>query len=146
MYTKLLWATDASDGAETALQEALRLLAPGGRLLALHCDQRFAGGRAGGLAVVPDEDERQERIRARVDELLAEGIDAELVVVTTHHSPAHGIVRAAEELRAQAIVCGTRGLGSVRGTLLGSVSNELLHHASVPVVVVPPRVPSPVVA
>ena len=28
MYTKLLWATDASDGAETALQEALRLLAP----------------------------------------------------------------------------------------------------------------------
>lgn len=145
MYTKLLWATDASDGAETALQEALRLLAPDGRLLAFHCDQRFAGGRAGGLPVVPDEDERQERIRARVDELVADGIDAELVVTTTHHSPAHGIVRAADELGAQAIVCGTRGLGSIRGTLLGSVSNELLHHATVPVVVVPPHVPAHVV-
>jgi nucleotide-binding universal stress UspA family protein len=142
MYERLLWATDASDGAEAALQEALRLLAPGGRLIACHCDQRFAGGRAGGLPVVADEDERQRRLRARVADLVAEGVDAELVVGTTHHSPAHRIVEAAEEADVEAIVCGTRGFGAVSGALLGSVSGELLHHAHVPVVVVPPRVPA----
>jgi nucleotide-binding universal stress UspA family protein len=142
MYTKLLWATDASDGAEAALQEGLRLLAPGGKLIAFHSDQRFAGGRAGGLPVLADEDERQRRLQARVDELIADGIDAELVIGVTHHSPAHGIVEAAEEAGVDAIVCGTRGLGGVHGALLGSVSKELLHHAHVPVVVVPPRVPA----
>lgn len=142
MYTRLLWATDASEGAEAALQEALRLLAPGGRLIAFHCDQRFAGGRAGGLPVVADEDERQRRLRDRVDELVADGVDAELVVGTTHHSPAHRIVQAAGETDVEAIVCGTRGFGAVHGALLGSVSRELLHHAHVPVVVVPPRVPA----
>jgi nucleotide-binding universal stress UspA family protein len=141
MYTKLLWATDASDGAEAALHEGLRLLAPGGKLIAFHCDQRFAGGRADGLPVIADEDDRQQRLRARVDDLVADGVNAELVLGTTHHSPAHRIVQAAEEAGVDAIVCGTRGLGSVHGALLGSVSKELLHHAHVPVIVVPTPVP-----
>jgi nucleotide-binding universal stress UspA family protein len=140
MYTRVLWATDASDGAEAALQEALRLRAPDGKLIAFHSDRRFAGGRAGGLPVFPNEEDRGRRLRARVDELIADGVDAELVVATTYRSAAHGIVEAAEELDADVIVCGTRGLGAVPGALLGSVSRELLHHAHVPVVVVPPRV------
>lgn len=139
MYSTLLWATDGSDGAEIALQEALRLLAPGGKLIAFHCDQRFTGGRVGGAPVLADEDERRRRLHARVDELVAGGIDAELVVETTHHSVAHAIAQAAEDAQVEAIVCGTRGLGGLQGALLGSVSKELVHHARVPVVVVPPR-------
>ena len=139
MYSTLLWATDGSDGAEIALQEALRLLAPGGKLLAFHCDQRFTGGRVGGAPVLADEGDRRQRLHARVDELVAGGLDAELVVETTHHSVAHAISNAADEAHVEAIVCGTRGLGGLQGALLGSVSKELLHHARVPVVVVPPR-------
>ena len=142
MYTNHLRATVATEGDEAALQEALRLLAPDGKLIAFHCDQRFSGGRAGGLPVLPDEDDRQQRLRARVAELAADGVDVELVVGTTHHSPAHCVVRAADELEVEAIVCGTRGFGGLHGALLGSVSKELLHHAHVPVVVVPPRVPA----
>jgi nucleotide-binding universal stress UspA family protein len=141
MYTTLLWATDGSDCAERALGEALRLLEPGGRLVAFHCDQRFVGGRVGGVPVLADEDERRLMIRERVEQLVAEGIDASLIVTTTHRSTPHAIVGAAEEVGAEAIVCGTRGLGGVQGALLGSVSRELLHHAHVPVVTVPEQAP-----
>ncbi|HEX7626228.1 MAG TPA: universal stress protein [Gaiellaceae bacterium] len=140
MYTKLLWATDGSSDAELALTEALRLLEPGGRLIAFHCDQRFVGGRVGGEPVVADETDRRSKIRDRVAELAASGIDAELIVETTHHSAAHEIAKAADELAVELIVCGTRGLGGLQGALLGSVARELLHHAHVPVLVVPPKI------
>ncbi|HZQ15544.1 MAG TPA: universal stress protein [Gaiellaceae bacterium] len=142
MYTTLLWATDGSPDADLALDEALRLLAPGGKLLAFHCDQHFLGTRAGGLPVLADETDRRVRISEQVAELRDRGIDAELHVTSTSHSPAEEIASAAQELHVQAIVCGTRGLGGLQGALLGSVSRELLHRAHVPVVVVPARVPA----
>ena len=50
-------------------------------------------------------------------------------------SPGEVIVRVAEDENADIIVIGTRGLGVVRRTLLGSVSDYVLHHAHVPVIV-----------
>ncbi|KAK7483652.1 hypothetical protein BaRGS_00025085 [Batillaria attramentaria] len=47
----------------------------------------------------------------------------------------HAIVKAAESEGAMCIVTGTRGMGKVRRTLLGSVSDYILHHAHVPVLV-----------
>lgn len=39
---------------------------------------------------------------------------------------------------AQAIVTGTRGRGDLESLILGSTSHALLHHATLPIVVVPP--------
>jgi nucleotide-binding universal stress UspA family protein len=62
---------------------------------------------------------------------LPEPIDR--VLIAGH--PAEVMVDAAQG--ADMVVVGSRGLGNVRGMLLGSVSQHLVHHAPCPVVVVP---------
>lgn len=53
-------------------------------------------------------------------------------------NPGEGIVKTAIELDADMIIMGSRGLGTIRRTILGSVSDYVVHHANVPVVVCPP--------
>ncbi|CAH1789291.1 unnamed protein product [Owenia fusiformis] len=42
-----------------------------------------------------------------------------------------------ENIKADIIVIGSRGLGAVRRTILGSVSDYVLHHTKIPVIVIP---------
>ncbi|XP_022301421.1 putative universal stress protein SAUSA300_1656 [Crassostrea virginica] len=53
-------------------------------------------------------------------------------------SPGEGIVRTADELDADMIIMGSRGLGTIRRTIMGSVSDYVVHHAHIPVIVCPP--------
>jgi len=50
--------------------------------------------------------------------------------------PREAIVQAAEEWGAELVVVGARGLGAVKGFLLGSVSTTVVRHAACPVLVV----------
>ena len=50
--------------------------------------------------------------------------------------PAHTIVDIAERFACDMIVMGARGTSALRSALLGSVSNEVLHAAQVPVTIV----------
>lgn len=50
--------------------------------------------------------------------------------------PAHTIIDIAQRYRCDLIVMGARGTSALRSALLGSVSNEVLHSASVPVMIV----------
>ena len=136
MYKTVLFATDASPASNRALPEALRLLEPGGRLIVFHCDERFMAGRVGGMPVSADEPDLLAKITEQVEGLKADGIDAQLVVDVTHHTVAGEIAKAAEKHEADAIVCGTRGLGAVAGAIAGSVAMRLPHVASCPVVVI----------
>jgi nucleotide-binding universal stress UspA family protein len=49
---------------------------------------------------------------------------------------ADAILSVAEIRKADLIVLGTRGIGSVKGLLVGSVSNKITHHAPCSVMVV----------
>lgn len=51
--------------------------------------------------------------------------------------PAPAIAKACEEDGADLLVAGSRGYGPLRRTLLGSVSTQLMHEASCPLLVVP---------
>ncbi len=50
--------------------------------------------------------------------------------------PAEAVLRAAEAEKCGLIVMGSRGLGQFEGLLMGSVSDRVLHHAKVPVMIV----------
>ena len=66
--------------------------------------------------------------------LVAASIDVEREVASG--DPAHTIVDIVERFGCDLVVMGASGTSSLRSALLGSVSNEVLHAAGVPVVIV----------
>lgn len=64
-------------------------------------------------------------INCEINEELLEGPEAE------------AILSVAEIQNVGLILMGTRGLGSLEGMLLGSISRKVTHHASCPVMLVP---------
>jgi nucleotide-binding universal stress UspA family protein len=92
-----------------------------------------------GIAVPPIdpawmEDEAAEQLRRVVhDETAGTDVAVEQRVVTGR--PVRVLLE--ESVGAAMIVVGSRGYGGFRGLLLGSVSHQLVSHASCPVVVLP---------
>ena len=60
----------------------------------------------------------------------------EVTAICEEGDPARGILDVAERQKADLIVIGRRGLGDLKGLLVGSVSNKILHHADCSCVVV----------
>ncbi len=52
--------------------------------------------------------------------------------------PAHTIIEIAERYGCELIVMGARGASALRSAMMGSVSNEVLHASTVPVMIVKP--------
>jgi nucleotide-binding universal stress UspA family protein len=61
----------------------------------------------------------------------------EATVELVDDRPAESLLRAGDEHDALAIVVGTTGQGPIAGSLLGSVTYQVVHRANRPVVVVP---------
>jgi nucleotide-binding universal stress UspA family protein len=138
LFKVIIWATDGSSGAEQAIPFAKGLAqAHGARLIVVHVNE-IALGRAAG-PVIFNEDEVQAAIRKQVEDLKQEGLDATLHLAdVAAGGVAHVIAEIADKERADLIVVGTRGYGSLVGLLLGSVTHRLLHIVHCPVLVVPP--------
>lgn len=51
--------------------------------------------------------------------------------------PVQQISKLARELEVRYIIIGSRGMGVVKGTVLGSVSHGILHESKIPVLIIP---------
>ncbi|ELT97708.1 hypothetical protein CAPTEDRAFT_20968 [Capitella teleta] len=75
----------------------------------------------------------QELIEQFGPQLKERKIDFE--VVMDYEKPGEYICHVAQDKNATCIVMGTRGMGKLRRTIIGSVSNYVLNHAHCPVLV-----------
>lgn len=81
-------------------------------------------------------EEAAERVlRQAVSDATTAGLTAAPEPRLVHGGAAHAILAEAET--ADLIIVGARGLGGFAGLLLGSVSQQVTHHAPCPVVIVP---------
>jgi len=144
MYNTILVPVDGSTHSLAALDIASELLSgesPTIHLLNVpelpplegHVGLWTQGGAGGQIKDAIEADAR--RILAE-----AEGTVKTPGVQFRHHlfwtPPAMAIVTAAADLNVDAIVLGSRGLGSLKGLIIGSVSNKVLHSAKCRVVLV----------
>lgn len=138
-FTTIIWATDGSEAADTALPYVKDLAGREGvSLTVVHSVERFVGPHTGFTAEF-DEDDLKAKIEGQVADLIKEGVDAQFTTVggTSFESPAHSIAEVARESSADLIIAATRGHSALSGLLLGSVTQRLVQVAPCPVLTVP---------
>lgn len=72
-------------------------------------------------------------------EALLKGANIEYECEVATGDPAHTLVDILERFGCELVVMGASGMSSLRSALLGSVSNEVLHAAGVPVMIIKPE-------
>ncbi|GAQ79264.1 universal stress protein family protein [Klebsormidium nitens] len=90
--------------------------------------------------MVQEEEERRSRQQLQKLGELASAINVPCEVVVATGDPREVIPKFISEHPVEIVAVGSRGLGPMQRLFLGSVSSHLVHHLSVPVLVVsPPR-------
>ena len=144
MFTRIVVGTDGSDTAEEAVSQAIDLARLTGATLSVVSafapvsKRRIQGEVEGAPPDIANQIGPREDVNLVLDAAAAsarkEGIE-----VQTHPvegDPAEGILNVAEETKADLIVVGNKGMTGARRFLLGSVPNNISHHAPCSVMVV----------
>ncbi|CAH1776628.1 unnamed protein product [Owenia fusiformis] len=152
MSRKVLIAVDASQTAEQALDFYFANIHKDDNLVIIAHSPEQASLPAftfrEGLAVPHDEWTKimQDQNKAQQDleasytqKVIQKKVNYKVVSQPNKGSPGEHIIKIAEDEGATMIVMGSRGLGKIRRTILGSVSDYVVHHTKIPVVIVPTR-------
>lgn len=138
MFTKIVWATDGSAGADQALGYAKDLArAYSADLVVVHGEQMSAARSSIGYTRRVDEEDLEAKIKRQVAEMTDSGLSVTVKVIGGHAHPATLIAEVAEDVDADLVVVGTRGHTPLAGLMLGSVTDRLLHILHCPVLAVP---------
>jgi nucleotide-binding universal stress UspA family protein len=137
VFTRIVVGTDGSDTAGEAVDQAIDLAKVTGATLGIVSafapvsKRRIQGEQAGAPADIAHEIGPREDVNLVLDAAAAKaraaGIEA-----TTHPiegDPADAILNVAEEIKADLIVVGNKGMTGARRYFLGSVPNNVSHHA-----------------
>jgi len=144
VFKRIVVGTDGSETAAEAVSQALELAKMTGATLSLVSAYQPASGRrvqaeqSGAPADVQYEIGPREDVNLILDAAAAD-VKQEGVEVQTHPveaDPADAILNVAEETKADLIVVGNKGMTGARRYLLGSVPNNVSHHASCSVMIV----------
>ena len=147
----ILVCYDGSDDARAAIAHAARLM-PGADTTVLTVWEPFqlALSRTGGMGMgmgtaYPDNGDIDAATEQAARACAAEGVEraraagmvAQPRIAARDDGVDGAILAVADDLNADAIVVGSRGLTGLRSMLLGSVSHAILQHANRSVIVVP---------
>ena len=146
VYKRILVATDGSPLSGKAVTHAIALARTvGAELVAFHAspDYRFSSSSEGSVRQMVSRED-YETAAAKEAHKLLEAVrrkaEAAGVGCTTTHalatSPAEGILKAAVETKAEAIVMASHGRGGFASLLLGNETQKVLAHSKLPVTVV----------
>jgi nucleotide-binding universal stress UspA family protein len=140
----ILVGVDGSGHSQRALEWAAKEAAiRNTSLTVLTVDQAVRGFWGGTLDYAEDKtrtQKAQQAAQAETDAVLAtlgDSRPASVTVKAVHGYPAEDIVNAAAD--ADLIVLGQRGAGGWSRGLMGSTASKVVHHAPVPVTVIPPE-------
>jgi nucleotide-binding universal stress UspA family protein len=138
MFKCIVLALDGSEHSLLALEYARRLAETfGAKLIMVHAYPRTSDLRDydGYDRLVSRRKNAGQKVLESARNRLGNGtIDVEEDLL---ESPAaEAILSVAKIRKADLIILGTRGMGSLKGLLVGSVSNKVTHHASCTVMVV----------
>lgn len=144
MFTRIVVGTDGSDTAAEAVRQALDLAKLTGAELSIVSafspvsDRRVKDAQSEAPADVQYEIGPRENVNLVLDAAAA-AARKDGVSVQTHPvegDPGEAILNVAEETKADLIVVGNKGMTGARRFLLGSVPNNVSHHAPCSVLIV----------
>jgi nucleotide-binding universal stress UspA family protein len=144
VFTRIVIGTDGSETAAEAVRQAVDLAKLAGAQLNIVSayepvpKRRLQGEQEGAPADVQHEIGPREDVNLVLDAAAAEAKKAGIEVQThpVEADPAEAILNVAEEIGADLIVVGNKGMTGARRFLLGSVPNNVSHHAPCSVMVV----------
>jgi nucleotide-binding universal stress UspA family protein len=141
---RILVGLDGSSGSARALRWAIEMAKLlGAEIVAVYVVELLSPTAVGyGLAPIEFPDGWLDDLRRQFETqwsapLKEAGLHYRTVFETGARGPAPTLIAVADEVHADLIVTGSRGLGGFGELLLGSVSHQLVQHAPVPVVVIP---------
>ena len=141
-FSHILVPIDFSDHSAHALDHAIELAKHfEGKIHLLHCYAVYRGTVTPYGVSVPESFDRECRDAAQsgtrqwADKVAAEGVEVDSTI--SKAVPADAIPQIAEEIGADLIVMGSRGLTGLKHVVLGSVAERTVRHATCPVLTVP---------
>jgi nucleotide-binding universal stress UspA family protein len=136
---KILLATDLSPTSGPATDEAFEVARRLGAHLLVVSVIDLSAPRLPGGRFAPRVDQVRDRRQASAQELVQrgrrEGVPATFLV--WEGDPGDSILEAARAEDADMVILGSHGRGPIGRLILGSVSQHVVRHARIPVVVVP---------